>query len=155
MVRNALDPDRLESAGTDVQCDVRKLDAACSQASQQIVAEMKAGSRRRDRAGLRRVNGLIAQNINRIGRMIDIRRQRHLAVLLKYGVHVAVEAQHEEIVLSSFDGRVHRISEYQRALRAPAYDWYAPSRVRASVQARARSALRLCRRLACARAGVR
>ena len=70
---------------------------------------MKAGSRRRNRTGMRRVNGLIAKGINRIRRMIDIRRQRHAAVLLQHGCHVAVEAQQEEVVLSSFDRGMHRI----------------------------------------------
>ena len=105
-------------AGTHVQRDVRKLDAATLKTAQQVRSEVQAGSWRRNRARMCRVNGLIAKGVYRIGRVIDVWRKRHPAVLLHDRSYVASKAQHEEITLPSFDRRLHRVFKYQlRAAR--------------------------------------
>ena len=64
MLRNSFNADRLERARADVQRHVREFDAAFAQKSQQAGGEVKAGSRRRNRARARRVYGLITKRIN-------------------------------------------------------------------------------------------
>ena len=64
VLRNSFNADRLERARADVQRHVREFDAAFAQKSQQAGGEVKAGSRRRNRARARRVYGLITKRIN-------------------------------------------------------------------------------------------
>jgi hypothetical protein len=63
--------------------------------------QMQAGGRRRDRAGTRRIHGLIAFGIGRCRAARDVRWQRHCAVALEHvGDACVQEAQSVELLVA-------------------------------------------------------
>ena len=91
-------------------CSVRsrRLHTLGAQGVQQLRSEVQSGRRRRHGPRPRRVHRLVALHIDRTVGVPDVRRQRHVSVLLEHRKHVAVEAQHEEIVASALDDRRRR-----------------------------------------------
>jgi hypothetical protein len=98
MLLDPIHPQRLESAGTDVQRDLRGLDTACAQRFQKVAVEMQPRGRRSHRARPAREHRLIALAVGRRIRPRDIRRQRHVAVTFQQDERVfrGVEFQDEE-----------------------------------------------------------
>ena len=83
MVCDICDPHRLESACTDVQCDLRGADTALFKLGQHGFVEMQPRRGRRNRTGLAGIYGLVALLVKLIRAVLDIRRQRHRAVLFE------------------------------------------------------------------------
>ncbi len=101
MVVEILVAHRLKGAGADVQRDVREAHAARIERGQHRVVEVQAGGRRGDRAGLARVDRLVALAVARLGVAPDIRRQRHVAVALEQlEPGIAVLPQYEQIAIA-------------------------------------------------------
>ena len=78
----SIDAHRLKRAVADVQRDGRALDAPLVQRVEKLRREMQAGGRRRDRAALARIHGLIPLAIALRVVALDVRRQRHVADLV-------------------------------------------------------------------------
>ena len=81
MLRQIFALDRLERARTHVQGEVRERDAARLQACQHRLVEMQSRGRRSDRARIARIDGLVAFAVVFVGGTLDVRRQRHFAVV--------------------------------------------------------------------------
>src|SRR5207248_4860229 len=79
--RQILRLDRLKRSGADMQRDVHQGDTALSQTLEQLVVEMKPRGRRGDCAGMPRVDGLVALDVELVGRSRYVRGQRDFAVL--------------------------------------------------------------------------
>ena len=77
-----IDLHRLEGAIADVQGNGRALDTFLLQAIEKLLGEMESGGRRRDRAALAGIHGLIPIAIALRVVPLDIRRQRHVADVL-------------------------------------------------------------------------
>ena len=73
----------LKRAGADMQRDKRPHDAAFGQCRQNGIVEMQARRRRGDRPGFARVDRLVARGVVRSRHPRDIRRQRHVAMLVQ------------------------------------------------------------------------
>ena len=58
---------------------------------------MQAGGRRGDGAGLLRIDGLVTLFVDRVGGMIDVRRQRQAAMRFDQVEHVGVERQGKKL----------------------------------------------------------
>ena len=82
MLFGVLHRNRLECAGTDVERDRRLPDPFLPGRCQNFRREMKSGGGRRDRAGLLRVNGLIAFGVGVFIAPGDVGRQGDVAVTL-------------------------------------------------------------------------
>src|SRR5207248_7791394 len=72
-----------ERPGTDVQGDGRERDAAQAQRLDESVREVEAGGRRGHGSPLASEDGLVALAIARLGRAVDVRRQRRLSRLVE------------------------------------------------------------------------
>ena len=84
---------RAERAGTDMQKHVRHFDAAGPQRVEQVGGEVQTRRGGRDRAARLRVHGLVPGDVARFVGALDIRRQRHMAVLLDRAGHIAIRVQ--------------------------------------------------------------
>ena len=113
MLRQILHPDRLERAGSNMQRDESAPDATAVQFGQQRFVEMQPGCRRRDRAGLLRVDRLIAFTVPAFIGPIDIGRQWHVAMDIQKRQHRAVELQQIEPVLARLNTRLATVGELQ------------------------------------------
>ena len=109
MSRQIVAVDRLEGAGADMQRDVGELDAALAQCIEDGGIEVQARSRRRDGAGMARVDRLIAGVVERVGRSRDVGRQRHLAMAVEVVDYrdTVVEAQKKKAAVALDDRRRH------------------------------------------------
>ena len=75
---------RRESARPDMQRHGRGADARVGQRFEDVVGEMQPRGRRRDRAGLRRIDGLVVVDVGGTDRAMYIMRQRERAVAIQY-----------------------------------------------------------------------
>ena len=75
---------RRESAGTNMQRHRRGADARVGQRFEDVVGEMQPRSGRRDRAGLRRIHGLVVVDVGGTDGAMYIMRQRERAVAIQY-----------------------------------------------------------------------
>ncbi len=66
---------------------------------------MQAGRRRRDGARRAREHGLVTLAVARIRRALDVRRQRHFAVLAPKRSGIAIERELDEAVVARVDAR--------------------------------------------------
>ncbi|KGD43715.1 hypothetical protein DO70_6589 [Burkholderia pseudomallei] len=108
------DAHRLERARADVQRERRALDAARLERGEHRVVEVQAGRRRGDGARVRGEHRLIAGLVGRVGRVLDVRRQRQPAVALDQHEAVVGEVQREERLDALADRHVERIGERER-----------------------------------------
>jgi hypothetical protein len=94
MVRHAVDLDREERSGADMQGQVRLLDPFSGQLVQEGAGEVEAGRGGGDRAGRIRVDRLVTLAV-RLGRRASgpfyVRRERKFAVGVRETQDVAVE----------------------------------------------------------------
>ena len=96
MFGDVVDAHGLERARADVQRDVREFGACVATGLEHRCVEMQAGRRRRHRAGLAGIDGLVALAVGRFGSPPEIRRQRHFAVPLEYRVRGGAELDQPE-----------------------------------------------------------
>lgn len=82
VVVDALGRHRPERAGAHMQGDRRPADTVFRQPPQVFIGEVKAGGRRGHRPAMPRVDGLVALPVGRIGRPVDVRRERDVTVLV-------------------------------------------------------------------------
>mmetsp|Transcript_53345 Transcript_53345/g.147771 ORF Transcript_53345/g.147771 Transcript_53345/m.147771 type:complete len:341 (+) Transcript_53345:806-1828(+) len=94
-----LDPHRLEGAGANMQGHMRLLDPAGGQRGQHAFVEMQGRRGRRDRTGLLGEHRLVAALVLGIVGMLDVGRQRHMAMVLQQREGVTVQAQVEQAVV--------------------------------------------------------
>jgi hypothetical protein len=71
---------RLEGAGTDVQGDLRGLDADAAGGLQHRLVEVQPGGGRRDGPVASGIDGLVALPVRGVVGALDVGRQRHMAV---------------------------------------------------------------------------
>jgi len=105
MVFEIVRPHRLEGARADVQRDERPRDAARLELGEGPLVEVQARGGRRHRAGFARIDRLIALPVGAVRRPIDIGGQRHLAVRLEVGQHVAGELEPVQVSLATLHAR--------------------------------------------------
>ena len=105
VILDALGADRLERSRADVQREERALDAARLERREQRGVEVQPRGRRRDRARRAPEHRLVALAVARLGRALDVRRQRHLAVLAPERCGVAVERELDEALVARVHAR--------------------------------------------------
>nr|GEU28151.1 hypothetical protein [Tanacetum cinerariifolium] len=102
---------RLERAGAHVQRDEREVHALGLERIEQRLVEVQAGSRCGHRAGHLVEHGLVAGFVERIGIVLDVRRQRQAAVRFDQVEHVGVEMQGKEFAGALAHGDVEGIGQ--------------------------------------------
>ena len=112
------------------------------------VIEVQSRRRRSDRAGLARVDRLIASRVVRLGVALDVRRQRHRAVPLEIRQRLGAQLQLEQIVAAADVARFARRPAARSARRRAAACSHARARGCAARRARARAGSRPVRRSA-------
>ena len=100
VLREILHAHRLEGACADVQGHAGNAHAALVQAREQGLVEVQPGGGRGHRAGVARIDRLVAPLVLGIGRMRDVRRQRQHAFALEHVQHRRIEAQQPELAVA-------------------------------------------------------
>ena len=115
VLRQVLGAHRLEGAGADMQRDIGELHPLRAQLVEQPLVEMQAGGRRRHRARCFCIHGLVTRFVERIGGVLDIRRQRQPAVGLDQLEHIIRKLQGIKLAGPRPDRDLERVGHPDRA----------------------------------------
>ena len=118
MLGEIVDAHRLKSPGSDVQRHERRAHSHFAATREHRFVEVQTGRRRGDRAGLARIDRLIARRIVRFCRPRDVRRQRHRAVLFEVRQRIGAELQLEQIVAATDVVSLHAAGQRYRHVAA-------------------------------------